>query len=158
MVNYRSCFRYHLVLILSRPETQKGINQSPIIVPRRECSSLVRQFIASLQCERKGRPKAPPPPQLTPGIISPSNGITYDLPFLLPAFPRPPSSFRLCQSSISRRTPSRYDLYSSLVSTSSSGQWPERRRCRFRFSQRQSGLKVQLGCGHLYGRRVCKHR
>lgn len=69
------------------------------------------------------------------------------LPFRLPILTISPSPARLFHSSVSRLTLSRYVLASSLPSTSSCGQCPERRRCRLRFSQRQSGLKVQPGWG-----------
>lgn len=67
--------------------------------------------------------------------------------FLLPNLTTSPSPALLFHSSVSRFTPSLYDLASSLPSTSSPGQCPDRRRCRFRFSHRQSGLKVQPGWG-----------
>lgn len=68
------------------------------------------------------------------------------------AFLRPPitpglPSLRLCHSSVSSLTFSLYATFSALPSTRSSGQWLLRRRCRFRFSQRQSGLNVQPSCG-----------
>ena len=67
------------------------------------------------------------------------------LPLRLPIFTPSPSPARLFHSSVSRFTFSRYVFASSLPSASSVGQWPERRRCRFRFSHRQSGLKVHPG-------------
>ena len=91
------------------------------------------------------------PPNSTIPITSSSYIYTHTphIPrFLLPNLIRSPSPARLFHSSVSRRTPSRYILASSLPSTRSPGQCPERRRCLFKFSQRQSGLKVQPGWGH----------
>jgi hypothetical protein len=100
---------------------------------------------------------------LSPSILQPSsshtpfslkNTVYQPRPFLRPALPTALSPLRRCQSSISCLTPSLYCVYSSLPSSSSSEQCPERRRWRLRFSQRQSGLKVQPAWGQRYGRSV----
>ena len=135
---------------------RQSVNPSVIRVSPVQSAPRIRPLRRSKR-ERKRltRPRLP----LLPPVFSDhhiNHPRAHDPPrFLLPSFTSSPSPARLFHSSVSRRTPSRYAFASGLPSTSSSAQWPERRRCRLRFSQRQSGLKVQPGWGQRYGLSVC---